>query len=369
MSKDQISETPEKSIRLGISHGDINGIGYEVIIKTFADPRMMTNCTPIVYGSSKVASYHRKTLNLHDFNFNLIRRVDAANSKRANIINITEEEVKIELGVSTEIAGKMALLSLEAAINDLKQGFIDVLVTAPINKHNIQSEGFSFPGHTEYLGNAFGVKDPLMLLVSDKLRVGLASGHIPLAEVPGSLNLGMIVEKLKLMSHALFLDFGIRAPKIAVLGLNPHSGDTGLIGREETDIIIPAINKAKEDGINAFGPYAADGFFGASEFSKFDAVLAMYHDQGLIAFKNFSFENGVNFTAGLPVIRTSPDHGTGYDIAGKNMASPDSFRAAVFAACDIFKQRSLNKELLKNPLQKTNLDMSAEELNIQSNAD
>ena len=341
---------------MGITHGDINGIGYEVIIKTLEDPRIIEMFTPIVYGSSKVASYHRKLLNVNEFNFNLIKKAEVAHPKRPNIINIVEDEVKIDLGKSTEIAGELALLSLEMAIEDLKKDQFDVLVTAPINKKNIQSKTFHFPGHTEYLAQKFGVEDYLMLMVNRSLRIGVITGHMPLSQVPSSISINLILKKIKVLDKSLRRDFGIQRPKIALLSLNPHAGDNGLLGTEEIDIINPAINQAFDSGILAYGPYPADGFFGASTFRKFDGVLAMSHDQGMIPFKLLSFDEGVNFTAGLPVIRTSPAHGTAYEIAGKNEASPNSFRQATYLACDIFYNRLMYDELTHNPLNPTKLE-------------
>ena len=340
----------QHKIKVGITHGDINGIGYEVIIKALADNRILEMCTPIVYGSSKVASYHRKSLNINDFSFNLIKKADQANPKRPNIINVHDKDVKIDLGLSTPEAGELSLLALEAAVEDLKNKQIDVLVTAPINKKNIQSGTFHFPGHTEYLADKFGVSDFLMLMISDQTRIGVVTGHIPLSEVPKVITEELILNKLKIMNESLLKDFGIRKPRIAVLGMNPHAGDDGLIGIEEKTIIVPAIEKAFSSGILAFGPFPADGFFGSNNFTKFDGILAMYHDQGLIPFKTISFESGVNFTAGLPFVRTSPAHGTAYDIAGKDMASPDSLRAAMYLACDIFNNRMMHDELNANPL-------------------
>lgn len=358
------------NIRVGITHGDFNGIGYEVIIKSLIDPRMSEICTPIVYGSSKIASYHRKTLTINDFSFNLIKNASVANIKRPNIINCYEKEVKIELGKSSNEAGHLAFLALENAIEDLKLNNFDVLVTAPINKKNIQSDKFSFPGHTEYLAKKFNTVDFLMLMVNDNIRIGVATGHIPIKDVASSLSIDLIMQKLRIMNNSLKMDFGIRKPKIALLGLNPHSGDDGIIGKEEKEIIIPAINKAFDENILAFGPFPADGFFGSSQFNQFDAILAMYHDQGLIPFKTLSFSNGVNFTAGLPIVRTSPAHGTAYEIAGKNMASPDSFREAIYLACDIFKNRKEYKELTKNPLvvnrsKDTGVDETLEDTNTE----
>lgn len=351
-----VNTETEGRIKAGITQGDINGIGYEVIIKTLANPRVLEYCTPIVYGSSKVASYHRKTLSVPDFNINLVRSADAAIHKRANIINVYDKEVKIDLGQSTEIAGQLSYLALKAATDDLKNNRIDVLVTAPINKKNIQSPGFSFPGHSEFLADKFGVKNYLMLMVRDNLRIGVLTGHVPLKDVSSFVTEELIIEKLKVLNESLTKDFGKRRPRIAVLGLNPHSGDSGLIGTEEQNVIIPAINKAKELGIFAFGPYAADGFFGASSYKLFDAVLAMYHDQGLTPFKSLAFDYGVNFTAGLPVIRTSPVHGTAYSIAGKNQALDDSFREALYLAVDIFNNRKMHGEISANPLKYSVLD-------------
>ncbi|MBK9673601.1 MAG: 4-hydroxythreonine-4-phosphate dehydrogenase PdxA [Bacteroidetes bacterium] len=344
----------DNHVKVGISMGDFNGIGMEVIIKTFMDNRMMQLCTPIVYGASRIASFHRKALGIADFSFNIIREADAANPKMANLINCWDEEIKMELGTSTNLAGEKAIASLELAIADLKSGKIDVLVTAPINKNNVQSANFKFPGHTEYLAEKFDVKDYLMLLVSDDLRIGTVTGHIPLNQVASALSTEKIYAKIKLLNNSLIQDFGIRKPKIAVLGLNPHAGDNGLLGEEETKLIIPAIEKLKSEGIMAIGPYAADGFFGSQVYHQFDGVMAMYHDQGLIPFKAMAFESGVNFTAGLPIIRTSPDHGTGYDIAGKNKASESSFRQAVYLACDLFHQRKQQAGLVANPLKITN---------------
>jgi 4-hydroxythreonine-4-phosphate dehydrogenase len=340
----------ENRIVVGITHGDMNGIGYEVIIKALLDPRIFELFAPVVYGSSKVASYHRKSLNINDFSFNLIKKADQANPKRPNIINVHDKDIKIDLGLSTSEAGELSLLALEAAVEDLKNKQIDVLVTAPINKKNIQSETFHFNGHTEYLANKFGVSDFLMLMVSDQTRIGVVTGHIPLSEVPKAVTEELILRKLKIMNESLLKDFGIRKPRIAVLGLNPHAGDEGLIGTEEKDVIVPTVEKAFASGILAFGPFPADGFFGSDNYTKFDGILAMYHDQGLIPFKTISFESGVNFTAGLPFVRTSPAHGTAYDIAGKDLASPDSLRAAMFLACDIFNNRAMHNELNANPL-------------------
>lgn len=340
----------EEKIIVGISQGDINGIGLEVIIKTFLDPQMLEVCTPVIFGSNKTASFHRKALNIEDFSFNLIKDISEINHKRANIINVYEEDVIIELGAQTEAGGKYALKSLEAAAYALSQNQIDVLVTAPINKENIQSPDFKFPGHTEYLDEKFGTGDSLMFLVSDNLRVAVVTGHIPVTRVAQELTTEKIIKKLQVLNNSLIQDFSIRKPKIAVLGLNPHAGDNGVIGNEEQQIIIPAINKTKDEGMLVYGPYPADGFFGNGTYKNFDAVLAMYHDQGLIPFKTIAFNSGVNFTAGLPIVRTSPDHGTAYDIAGKNVASEESFRRAVYMAVDIYRTRKQYEEITSNPL-------------------
>lgn len=340
----------EEKIIVGITQGDTNGIGLEVIIKTFLEPQMLELCTPVIFGSQKTASYHRKLLNIEDFSFNVIRDTSEANPKRANLINLYEEEINIELGKPTEISGKYAYKSLEAATNALEQKKIDVLVTAPINKNNIQSENFRFPGHTEYLDEKFGKGNSLMLLVKDNLRIAVVTGHIPVTQVATQLSSEKIFKKITILHQSLIRDFGIRKPKIAVLGLNPHASDNGLIGKEEQEIIIPAINKTREENMLAFGPYPADGFFGNSTYKEFDAVLAMYHDQGLIPFKTLAFSDGVNYTAGLSIIRTSPDHGTAYDIAGKNCADPQSFRNAIYYALDIYKNRKMYEEITANPL-------------------
>lgn len=337
-------------IKIGISIGDVNGIGLEVILKTLSETSILDYCTPIVYGHTKVASYHRKALGINDFMFNVINSADAANPKKANLINCWEEDVKIDLGEANETGGKYALLSLEKATEDLINGHIDALVTAPINKHNIQSESFNFPGHTEYLQQRTGGNNVLMFMISEDLRVGVVTGHIPVQEVPSAITKEKIVKKLLMMNESLKKDFWIEKPKIAVLGLNPHAGDNGLLGKEDSEIISPAIQEAFDKGIICFGPYPADGFFGNGTYKQFDAVLAMYHDQGLIPFKTISFGRGVNYSAGLKFVRTSPDHGTGYDIAGKNVADHSSFIEAVFAATHIVRNRREQEELLKNQL-------------------
>jgi 4-hydroxythreonine-4-phosphate dehydrogenase len=337
-------------VKIGISIGDINGIGLEVILKTFVESKMLDYCTPIIYGHTKVVSFHRKALHMSDFVLNVINNPTEANPRRVNIINAWEEDVKITFGQANETGGKYAFLSLQKATDDLVNGEIDALVTAPINKNNIQSETFSFPGHTEYLQDRSESKDVLMFLISEALRVGVVTGHIPVMEVAKNISKEKIVSKIQLINESLKRDFWIEKPKIAILGLNPHASDNGLLGKEEAEIISPAIQEAFDRGVICFGPYAADGFFGNGTYKKFDAVLAMYHDQGLIPFKTIAFETGVNYTAGLKFVRTSPDHGTGYDIAGKNLADPTSFTEAVFAAIHIVAHRREQDYMLKNQL-------------------
>jgi 4-hydroxythreonine-4-phosphate dehydrogenase len=350
MTNKSEQQDTDYQVRIGFTHGDVNGIGYEIIIKTLMDKRIMDLITPVVFGHSKVASYHRKTINAKDFNFNLIKRVDAANPKRPNIYNIDDREVKIELGMPTKVAGEMAYLSLKSAVESIEHDEIDAIVTAPINKKSIQSENFKTPGHTEFLAERHHVTDFLMMMVSKNFRIGVITGHIPLRDVPDAVNQDLIINKIQIMHESLRRDFAIAKPKIAVLGLNPHAGDDGLLGKEEIDTIIPAIQKVFDDGILAYGPYPADGFFAAGQHQKFDGVLAMYHDQGLIPFKALAFDDGVNYTAGLPIVRTSPAHGTAYDIAGKNQADESSMRAAVYLACDIFRNRRDFDEMNANPL-------------------
>lgn len=345
----RFDQEKERKIRLGITHGDFNGIGYEIIIKSLADNRMLDFFTPVVYGLSRVMSYNRKNLNLLNFNFNTIRDSVAVRNNKVNLVNLNEEEIRIEYGKSSTVAGKYAHIALDRAVKDLKDNKVDVVVTAPINKENIQSGEFAFPGHTEYFANRFGTKDYLMLMVSDNLKVGTVTGHIPIKDVSATLSGELITNKIKVLENSLKVDFGIERPKIAVMGLNPHAGENGNIGTEDKDIITPAIISAKKRGMLVFGPFAADGFF-ASDHTKYDAVLAMYHDQGLIPFKTLAFNGGVNYTAGLPYVRTSPAHGTAYDKAGKNVASPESFRSAMYLAIDIYRNRKNHEEMNKNPL-------------------
>jgi len=340
-------------IKVGISQGDFNGIGYEVILKTLADTRILELFTPIIYGHSKVASFHKKSINTPEISFNILKDAAQAHPKRINLVNCSDVELKIELGKATKEAGEAAFQALEMAVADLKNGKIDVLVTAPINKQNIQSEQFDFPGHTEYLSSRFDDAEPLMIMVWDKLRVGTITGHIPLKNVSETITTDLLLHKIKILNESLIADFGIIKPKIALLGLNPHAGDGGLLGSEERDVLIPAIEKAKSDGYLVFGPLPADGFFGSGSWKKYDGVLAMFHDQGLTAFKSIAAEGGVNFTAGLPVVRTSPAHGTAYDISGKGIASEESFRQAVYLAIDILTKRRMYAAMKANTL-KTN---------------
>lgn len=341
----------QKKIVIGITQGDTNGIGYEVIIKALADSRITELCTPIVYGSSKLMGFYKKLCEgVESFNIHVTQSAADLHYKMVNLIPCVSDEFNAAPGKPTEEAAKAALQALERATKDLKEGLIQAIVTAPFNKNTVNKEGFSFPGHTEYFAKEFGCNDSLMLLCTHELRVGVATGHIPLSRISAELTQSRIVKKIKLMVKTLEQDFTIRKPKIAVLGLNPHAGDEGLLGDEEKLIIEPAILEANQAGILAFGPYPADGFFAAAEYRRFDAVLAMYHDQGLIPFKTMSFQSGVNFTGGLPIIRTSPDHGTAYNIAGKDKASPESMLTAIYMACDLYKQRQRNLELLDNQL-------------------
>lgn len=339
-----------KIIHIGITQGDINGIGYEVIFKTLLDQRINESCMITVYGSPKIAAYHRKALRIQNFSFNIIKRASEAFDKRPNLINVNDDHVRVELGKVTPVAGQAAFQAIDRAVQDLKMGEIDALVTAPIQKESIQSEDFKFPGHTEFLESKFTESKSLMLLCSEVLKVGVVAGHVPISQVPSYISKDRILEKLRILNQSLEVDFNIRKPKIAVFGLNPHAGDNGLLGNEEIEIIKPALDQAREEGIIAMGPFAADGFFGSVNLKKFDAILSMYHDQGLAPFKAISFDNGVNFTAGLPVVRTSPDHGTAMDISGKGVASENSFRQALYLAIDIAKNRKEFSQLTANQL-------------------
>ena len=336
-------------IKVGISIGDLNGIGMEIIIKTFKDSRVMDFCTPIIFGSSKVAAIHRKTLEMQDFNFNIINDIKEAHPKKANLLNIWKQEVEIKFGEATTTSGEHAFDSLKQATQALKDKKIDVLVTAPINKASIQEKVSGFIGHTEFLqGNFDGAS--LMIMISEAMKIAFVTGHVPLTEVKKAITPQNILAKTEKLNNSLIQDFGIRKPKIAILGLNPHAGEEGMLGNEENDIISPAIKKMKENGIMAFGPYPADSFFTPKNLKSFDGILSMYHDQGLTAFKTLSFSEGINYTAGLNIVRTSPVHGTAYEIAGKGLADETSFREALFLACQIHKKRSEFNELNDNPL-------------------
>lgn len=341
-------------IKIGITHGDTNGIGYEVILKVLEDVRLADLCTIVVYGSAKAAAFYRKAMELAPVQFNRIDSAADAVDGQFNIINVVGEDLKIDPGMPTENAGQAALAALEAAVNDLKEGDIDVLVTAPINKKTIQSDDFHFPGHTEYLESRLGEEGDkaLMVMCTDEIRIALATTHTPLSQVASAITPELLDEKLEQFNQSLRRDFGVHTPRIAVLSLNPHSGENGLLGEEEQTVIAPAIAAARDKKILAFGPYAADGFFGSSAYKQFDGILAMYHDQGLTPFKTLAMDSGVNFTAGLPFVRTSPDHGTGYDIAGKNEASPDSLRCAIYAAIDIYRHRIDHDRAYSNPLRR-----------------
>jgi len=323
---------------IGITIGEINGISPEVIIKSLNDPRILNIITPVIYGSTKVLSYYRKALEANDFNYGQIKDFDQINSKRVNVVNCWDETIEISAGAPTPESGKCAYLALTEATKDLKEGKIDALVTGPISKKNIQSEEFKFPGHTEYLASELG-GEPLMMMVSDIVKIAVVTGHISLAEVSKALTKQLIEKKLKELIKSLKRDFLVPKPKIAVLGLNPHAGEEGLLGSEEEKIISPAIDELKKKGNLIFGPFSADGFFGDNSYTRFDAILAMYHDQGLIPFKTLSFESGVNYTAGISGIRTSPDHGTGFSIAGKGIANESSMREAIYLAAEISKKR------------------------------
>ena len=342
----------DKKIRVAITHGDTNGIGYEVILKTFAEPAMLDLCIPIIYGSPKVAAYHRKALNLQT-NFSIIENAKDAQEGRLNLLTSFEDEVKVDLGQPSPEAGQAALKALDRAMTDYRMGLYDVLVTAPINKNTIQSDMFHFRGHTEYIEQSVGEgQKALMILMNDTLRVALVTTHLPIKDVAKAITKENIIEKATIFSQTLKRDMRISAPRIAVLALNPHAGDGGVLGTEEQDIISPAIAELEQQGVLAFGPYAADGFFGSGTYAHYDGVLAMYHDQGLAPFKTLALENGVNFTAGLPIVRTSPDHGTAYDIAGKGIADEQSFRQAIYAAIDIYRNRQNYDEPLADPLPK-----------------
>ncbi len=326
--------------RIGISLGDFNGIGPEVVIKALADQRMLAMVTPILYGSSRVISYYKKQLNIEEFSYSQVKSKGQFTHKHINVVNCWEDSLEITPGKPSPESGKAAFAALQQAAEELKEGLIDALVTAPIDKQATHSDAFPFKGHTEFLTGFFNATDSLMFMVSDKLRVGLVTEHVPVREVSTALTREKIERKIALMERSLKQDFGITKPRIAVLGLNPHAGDNGLIGSEDNELIKPIVNDFRNKGRLVFGPFPADGFFGTAQYAKYDGVLAMYHDQGLVAFKAISFEEGINFTAGLPVVRTSPDHGTAFGLAGKNQADETSMRQAIFTASEIFRRRS-----------------------------
>lgn len=338
--------------KVGITLGDVAGIGPEIIMKTFMDDLIYKHFTPILYGNPRVLSYYKKMLNLDRFQYSSVKNYSNLSHNALNIIPVWEEEFVITPGTPTEVTGNYAFKSLQAACEALKQKHIDVLVTAPINKKVMHSDKFPFAGHTEYLMNYFEAKDDLMFMISDKLRVGLVTNHSAIKDVASKISKEKIVRKLQMMNTSLKQDFGIDQPRIAVLGLNPHAGDGGVIGNEEVNIILPAIKEAKDSGMTVFGPYPADGFFSSCNYTKFDGILAMYHDQGLIPFKYIAGEEGTNFTAGLDIVRTSPDHGTAEDIAGKGIADETSFRKAIYAAIDIYNMRNNYADMRSNPLVK-----------------
>ena len=338
-----------EKIVVGISIGDLNGIGIEIILKTFEDKRMLDFCTPVIFGSTRSITYHKKLLN-SETQIHGITSIDQLVHNKVNLLNIWKEDVEFEIGNATKISGEYAFKSLASAVKNLKESTIDVLLTAPINKDTIQSENFNFPGHTEYLENELE-GESLMILIADNLRVGLITGHIPISKISETITPELIKKKVEIMHTTLIQDFGISKPKIAILGLNPHCGDKGVIGKEDDEIIRPTVNEIKETGKLVFGPYAADGFFGSNTYKQFDGVLAMYHDQGLAPFKALSFGNGVNYTAGLSKIRTSPDHGTAFEIAGKNEANHTSFKEALFTAIEIYRKREEYTNLTVNVLE------------------
>jgi 4-hydroxythreonine-4-phosphate dehydrogenase len=329
----------EQLYKIGITHGDFNGINYEVIMNTLSDSKVMELCTPIVYGLAKVSSYFRKILEINDFSFQFIKNAQQFSPKKPNLINLSDEEVKISLGESSEIIGKMAELALTIACADLKKNLIDAIVTAPVNKFNMQSPTFKFAGHTEFFSAQFNAPDTIMIMVAEFLKVGFVTNHTAINETGKMLSTELVLRKIKILNDSLKKDFLCTHPKIAVLAFNPHASDKGLFGNEESTVLEPAINQAFEQNMNVFGPFPADGFFASGQFKQFDAILAMYHDQGMIPFKLLANGGGVNFTAGLPIVRTSPAHGTGYDIAGKNIASPEAMRNAIYWAIDILNNR------------------------------
>ena len=335
---------------IGVSIGDINGINFELILKTFSDERVLNYCTPVIYASTRVANYHKKTLGFNDFHLNIIKSAGKASAQKVNLINVWDEEPRVQLGYIKEEAGGYAIKSLDTVVQDLQNGLLDGMVTAPLSKHTVDASEGRFSGHTEYLQRQFNTPDTLMLMNHEQLKVGVVTTHLPLNEVPENVTHKGILRKIQLLHNSLVQDFRHDKPRMAVLGLNPHAGDQGLLGDEEDRVVAPAIAEAWENNYLAFGPYPADGFFGSQTFQSFDAVLALYHDQGLIPFKALTFGEGVNYTAGLPVVRTSPDHGPGYALAGKNQADEGSFRQAIFQAVQIARNRKEYADLTANPL-------------------
>lgn len=358
----------KRKIRVGITQGDINGIGYEIIFRTFENSEMYEICTPVVYGSPKLAAYHRKALEI-DITYNAVENPADIQDGKLNIINCNSDNIIIELGTATKESGEAAYQALERAIKDYQEGIIDLLVTAPINKNTIQSDDFKFPGHTEYLQERLGGGDKsLMILCSDEVRFAIATSHLPLRDVPEAITPELLEEKITIFDHSLKEDFNIDAPKIAVLSLNPHSGDNGLLGKEEIETIIPTINKMSREGILCYGPFGVDGFMGSGKYKAFDGILAMYHDQGLTPMKLLAMSNGVNFTAGLQAVRTSPAHGVAYDIAGKGCADENSFRQAIYTGIDIFRNRQQYNEARRRPLRKLYFEKrdDSNRLNLQA---
>ena len=352
----------QNKLRVAITHGDINGVGYEVIIKALSDQRITEICTPVVYGAAKVSGYYKKVLDVPNLQFNIVVSADGILPDRVNFVNCFDDELKVEIGKPSQVAGEASLKALEIAVNDLKEGKVDVLVTAPINKNTIQSDKFNFTGHTEYLQDRLGGEDePLMILMNENLKVALVTTHDPIKDLSNKITKELIIKKLNIFNNSLKKDFRLERPRIAVLSLNPHAGDGGLIGTEEKETIIPAIEEAYNSGLVCFGPDPADGFFGAALYKNFDGVLAMYHDQGLAPFKALSMDDGVNYTAGLEYVRTSPDHGTAYDIAGKSKASANSMRQAIYAAIDVYNNREMYAEMTANPLRKQYVDKSGKD--------
>lgn len=362
----------QNKLRVAITHGDINGVGYEVIIKALSDQRMTEICTPVVYGAAKVSGYYKKVLDVPNLQFNIVVSADSILPDRVNFVNCFDDELKVEIGKPSQVAGEASLKALEIAVKDLKEGKVDVLVTAPINKNTIQSDKFNFTGHTEYLQDRLGGEDePLMILMNENLKVALVTTHEPIKDLSEKITKELIIKKLNIFNNSLKKDFRLERPRIAVLSLNPHAGDGGLIGTEEKETIIPAIEEAYNSGLVCFGPYPADGFFGAGLYKNFDGVLAMYHDQGLAPFKALSMDDGVNYTAGLEYVRTSPDHGTAYDIAGKSKASANSMRQAIYTAIDVYNNREIYAEMTANPLRKQYVDKSGkdETLNLMQESE